>query len=125
MGDMFGIGVRIMNSVHEHARNARGSGRSYVLSDMLQGGDCVVFANEDDVGEFRAIQERRGRITMFRPIVVSPEYGVVGVSAVLGDRKFKRLLFDHNWLEEYYALEVSRVTRNISVIASQFSEETL
>ena len=125
MGDIFGIGVRISNSVHEHARNARGSGRSYVLSDMLQEGDCVVFANEDDVGEFRAIQETRGRSVEFIAVVVAPRHGLRGVAAVLDGKKFPRLLFDHNWLEEYYANEIGSLIRGISVAADDFSEETL
>lgn len=126
MGDIFGIGVRIMNSVHEHARNARGTGRSCVLSDMVRDGDGVVFATSKCYREFLDLQAKRKRDTLIDGIVVEPKLGLVGVErANWSGRKYNRLFFDHVWLEEYYAYNVAEMQRKIEVTASMYAKEGL
>lgn len=126
VSDIFGIGMRICNSVHEHARAARGTGRSYVLSDMVRNGDGIVFANREHYREFLDIQEKRGRDMNIDGIIVDPKLGLVGVErSKWTGRKYNRMFFDHFWLEEYYAYAIADMQRRIAVTASMYSKEGL
>lgn len=126
VSDIFGIGMRICNSVHEHARAARGTGRSYVLSDMVRNGDGIVFATREHYREFLDIQEKRGRDINIDGIIVDPKLGLVGVErSKWSGRKYKRLFFDHVWLEEYYAYAIADMQRRIAVTAGMYSTDGL
>lgn len=122
--DIFGIGVRLMNSVHEHARMARGTGRSYVLSDMVQAGDAVVFSNEFLMREFLHIQRKRGKSEKIKCYVVDPSLGLTGVErACRCGPKHNRFFFDHVWLEEFYAKELGEMVRRVNITASMYAKQ--
>ena len=126
VSDIFGIGVRICNSVYEHARAARGTGRSYVLSDMVRNGDGIVFASRKHYTEFLDIQMKRGRDMRIDGIIVDPKLGLVAVErAMWTGRKYKRMFFDHVWLEEYYAYQIAEMQRKIAVTAGMYSKDGL
>ena len=126
VSDIFGIGSRICNSVHEHARAARGTGRSYVLSDMVRNGDGVVFEKNEHYRDFLDIQAKRGRDGLIDGVIVDPKLGLTAVErASWAGRKFNRLFFDHVWLEEYYAFQVADMQRKLAVTAGMYSKDGL
>lgn len=116
--DIFGIGTRILNSIHEHARLARGTGRSYVLSDMVQPGDGIVFASRQDGIDFANLQLKRGRTTFYHAYIVSPAVGVnTHDRRTWKSHGCKRVFFDHEWLEQYYASRMSSMMSDLQSLA--------
>lgn len=124
MMDIFGIGVRILNSIHENARLAIGSGRSYVLSDVVQDGDAVVFSSSECAAEFMALQETRNRAKKIKIYIVPVISGLAGLErAAWSGVKHNRVLFDHIWLEEFYAYNMAELVRRTALTASLYSKE--
>lgn len=120
--DIFGIGNRICNSVHEHIRAAKGTGRSYVLSDIVRDGDAVVFASKESQLEFMAVQHKRRRDINIICVIVDPKAGVVAVHSEMFDvwdkgQSCNKVFFDHEWLEEYYAYQIAELQRGLAVVA--------
>lgn len=125
MADIFGIGVRVMNSIREYSRKARGTGRSYVLSDMVQDGDCIVFARKEHVIDFAEIQKSRGRTTHYRAVTVDPVAGDAAVMVATAGLDCNRLFFDHVWLEEYYHSRISHLASALSNVSAARSKEEI
>lgn len=119
--DIFGIGNRICNSVHEHIRAAKGTGRSYVLSDMVRDGDAVVFASKESQLEFMAVQHKRRRDIDISCIIVDPKGGIAAVHVAMVNawregQSCNKVFFDHEWLEEYYAYHIAELQRGLAIV---------
>src|SRR5688500_12332622 len=123
--DIFGIGTRILNSIHEHARMARGTGRSHVLSDMVQEGDAIIFSTVEQAEQFKKLQRTRNRTTDYLPVISPPTRGLHALQDRLAGRKCSRVFYDHMWLEEFYALEMAVTVRRTIGLAKAYSKEEL
>lgn len=123
--DIFGIGTRIMNSAHEQARLARGTGRTTVLSDMVQDGDIVVFATSEHAGEFARLQERRRHYARrYTPVTHDPRRSMGELHVKLKGLS-GRVFFDHKWLEEYYSTVMRHAIGRVVDVSKLANREEL
>lgn len=115
-----------MNSAAEQARLARGTGRSYVLSDMVMPGDLVVFATDTHAAEFYRLQQNRGNTTRYWPVTHDPATESLSeLTAQVGGRPVKRLFYDHVWLEKYYAAAIAHDMNQIVNLSKRIAKEEL
>lgn len=123
--DIFGIGTRIMNSAHEQARLARGTGRSTVLSDMVQDGDIVVFSSPVHAEEFARLQERRRHYARgYRAVTHDPRKSLGELHTRLAGMT-GRVFFDHVWLEEYYSTVMRHAIGRVVDVSKVHNREQL
>lgn len=117
MADIFGISSAIQGVAEVYFRGARQTGRTNGLLDHVKAGDTVVFVSQQTAQIFEARCRERG-IDRVRSVVVSansPE------SIFMLPMTKGRLIFDHVWLEEYYRLEILKISQRLDHIATQAS----
>lgn len=114
-----------MNSAAEQSRLARGTGRSYVLSDMVMPGDLVVFATQEHADDFLRLQYKRGRTTRYSAVTHDPEAPLSELLAKIAGRAVQRMFYDHVWLERYYAAAVIHDMNQIVNLSKRVAHEEL
>lgn len=106
--DHFGIGAAMasMTTVYLHA--ARRTGRTMSLVESVKDGDRIVFADSNEARRVERLLEDRG--VQVACIVVPVEYP---------KRIFERppsegrTIFDHTWVEHFYAQAIKRAQKEI------------
>lgn len=124
--DHFGIGAAMRAMLVNYSQSARRTGRTTSLLDDVEPGDRVVFANSKHAREFQQLLRER-----FRSMRVDPK-NAEQISCVVVDPKephkvFElgtpkgRTIFDHTWIEMFYALEVDRAIAFIDKLQRETS----
>lgn len=98
--DIYGIGTAIESAVEIVRVCARAAGRTTLLLDLLQDGDCVVFGEQENGRQFHHACMHRGLKNI--RIVISDPREYYRVHEKLRMEK-GRVFFDHVWIEKYYA----------------------
>lgn len=118
--DQFGIGQAMRTAAAIYSQTARRTGRTTQLVESLKAGDRVVFLTEQEaVRVHRLCRERGVRITAITLPVHTPEE-LFSRSSSEG-----RTIFDHSWLEAFYALRIDQCAsevENLQRNASGFGE---
>lgn len=127
--DIFGIGIRLKNALHQQKEAARGTGRTTLLADMVQKGDVVVFSNAKLAREFDEVLKRRRNLTArsaeVMVISVRPCDGLQEVRNMIAGVTVSRLFFDHVWLEESYTDVLENHIRFLDGFSQAMSRNSL
>lgn len=101
--DHFGIGTAVQAAVSVVMQASRRSGRTTSLVESVKEGDRIVFADPREADRVRRLCLERG-VTV-ECIVVEPDrpHEVLLKGTTQG-----RMIFDHTWVERFYALTVER-----------------
>lgn len=114
--DQFGIGAAVLGAAQIYFRSARGSGRSTSLVESVKDGDRVVFVNQEEVRRVQRLFLERG-----------VQVGCVVIDPRTPERVFERgtpkgrTIFDHSWVEQFYALAIERACCDIDHLERQAS----
>lgn len=114
--DAFGIGNAVKGAVEVLFMSARRTGRTTALLEALKGGDRVICPNESSARHMRLeLQKWRKKVSVLVVPVDNP--------AALFERGTSegRTVFDHPWLEGYYASELRRAAERVDHWQAQSS----
>lgn len=114
--DIFKIGENLKRNMILHFGMFRQTGRTRHLVNSLRDGDLVVFASRADMLEVQRLLINKN--TKVNLIVISPLYFDEKDERLRGHRG--RVIFDHFWIEEYYAHSIeqaSNVIQNASKVS--------
>ena len=114
--DCYGIGIGIYSAARIYINNARGTGRTTQLVDSLNDGDRVIFTNAREAQRVKQMCLKKGvQITVK---VVDPKYISGHVFDAPSDGK---TIFDHTWVEQYYANALERARDDIDHLQTVLS----
>lgn len=114
--DHFGIGAAIRGVAEVYFRSARHTGRTTTLLSNLKNGDRLICIDGQSA-------ERMGRLCRERGLEVECS----AVSPKDPQRVFERgtprgrTIFDHPWIEQFYALAIERAAKDIDHLERQSS----
>lgn len=95
--DVCAVGNRVTVAVEVALAATRQTGRTTAMINMIKDGDRVVFLNRREANRVDSILRERGiKAHCIVASVVTPEE-IYRLGTPVG-----RLIFDHNWVEEYY-----------------------
>lgn len=106
--DHFGIGVGVRGSVLTYLRAARNSGRTVSLIESLKDGDRVVFMTAAEAQRVQRLCAERKVSIECSVIKPTDPRSIFNRGTPKG-----RLIFDHEWVEQYYLLALDRAQSEI------------
>lgn len=91
---------------------SRRTGRTSAMLDAAQAGDCIIVASES---ERRRLQQKLAVTHRAKEIdvVVASPHRLHPLHPTL--RNYRRVLFDHYWLEQYYQASLVSATVNLEL----------
>lgn len=106
--DQFGIGVGVLGAANVYFSGARRSGRTTALVETVRDGDRIIFLNPREAHRVQRLVEERG--VKCECVVLGPEHAewIFGRPPSEG-----RTIFDHTWVEAYYAAAIMRAGEEI------------
>jgi hypothetical protein len=115
--DHFGIGTAMRAMAQLYQQTARRTGRTTSLLNSVKDGDRIVFASVKDARLFGHLLRERGK--KVECVVRSPDNpdDLFHLSMTGG-----RTLFDHRWVEDYYALAIDRSYKEIDNLQGALSK---
>lgn len=115
--DHFGIGIALRGMLSAYRAAARRSGRTTSLVDSVKNGDRIVFAAHNEARHVEGLlRERKIEV---KCVVVDPHspYKILEHGSLSDDG---RTIFDHHWLEQFYAIELDHAIEMVD----RFERET-
>lgn len=114
--DHFGIGAAIRGAIDVYICAARRTGRTTALLESLKDGDRVVCHETKHQRELqRLCRERKLNVEVILVPVTKPE------DVFMRGTSEGRTLFDHAWLEAYYADVVEEAAKRVDYWQTQSS----
>ena len=107
--DQFGIGQGMKGITNVYYQSARQTGRTTALVESVKNGDRICFLNAKEAERVKRLCRNRG--VEVECIVVPPKS-----PDKLFDRGTSegRTIFDHSWVEAFYANAIERAAQDIS-----------
>jgi hypothetical protein len=114
--DHFGIGAALQGAARVYFQGARRTGRTTSLLDSLRGGDRIVCASRQEARSMEQLcHERKLKVEC---IVVAPS----GLDRLIERGTSQgRTLFDHGFVEQYYAQALERAAQGIDYFQREAS----
>jgi len=112
--DIYGIasGVRAAADIHFEAK--RQSGRTTRLVEQVRPGDTVIFLNQKAVAFFQRRMKAAGRCMDDLDVqTLNPSHLYTFLEGWRGEA---RILFDHDWLEEFYRQRITDTRELFAVL---------
>lgn len=116
MSDFFGIGNAIKSMIQVYRQSARATGRTTSLVESVKDGDRVYFATMQEARLFDELCKERG-VSIESVVISVSEPGEVFQRGTAEGRA----IFDHNWLEQFYAQEIEHISKQIENLERQTS----
>lgn len=113
-GDKFGFGNALIHLVHEFTNGLRGTGRTKHLVNIVEPGDCVVFATLKQYEQFMD----RCYVEGVHGIVVS---SLDHIQRKTRGMEINRLIIDHVFVEKLYLDALYNTQRYIDEVESYYS----
>lgn len=114
--DQFGIGAAIGALVSIYSRSSRGSGRTISLVESVKDGDRICFSTWQEAERVNRLLSERG--VKVECIVIDPNRPE---SLMHRGTSQGRTIFDHSWVEQFYANAVERAQKEIDELERQTS----
>lgn len=106
--DLFGIGAAVKAAAEIYFHAARQTGRTTALLDYVKNGDTVVFLGDKQARRFEQLTRERN---LDIRCAVTPMNRLSDLGTWSTRRG--RVLFDHEWIEEYHRLAIQQASENI------------
>lgn len=114
--DHFGIGAAILGAARIYQQSARHTGRTESLINSLKDGDRVCFTDGREAERVYFLCLERG--IKIETMIIDPNRPELVFNRAPANG---RTIFDHSWVEEYYALVIKRAIKDIDSIERQAS----
>lgn len=106
--DHFGIGPALQALLRMYSASARGTGRTKSLIESVRNGDRIITSSLQAQRELRELLGRTGRVVDVVVMNASDAGRAMDLAPCAG-----RTLFDHTWVEQFYAQALIRAMRDI------------
>jgi hypothetical protein len=114
--DHFGIGNAVRSLFHTLLQTSRGTGRTTSLINSVRDGDRIICSESLEQQRLRREFHRMGRDVSVEHIPPNFPEEVLRLTPCAG-----RTLFDHTWVERYYALALERAAEDIDHLQARSS----
>jgi selenocysteine-specific translation elongation factor len=114
--DHFGIGAAMRSMRSVYSLGARRSGRTTSLVESVKDGDRIVFNNPIEAERVKRLcLERNVKVEC---IVIDPRTPHQVMERKQAER---RTIFDHSWVEKYYAISLERAEAELDMLERETS----
>jgi hypothetical protein len=105
--DFFGIGAAVRSMLTVYLTSSRRTGRTLSMVESVKDGDRIIFTNSLEAGRVkRLLQERK--VDVECRVMAVHENPLSKFGTAQG-----RTIFDHTWVEEYYAREIEEAMNRL------------
>lgn len=116
--DHFGIGSGVSGAAHTYFQASRRTGRTRSLVEIVKDGDRVVFLTEREARRVQHLCKERG---VSIEVVVCDPRTPERLLRRGNPSHDERMIFDHNWIEQFYLNAIQQAADDIDRLQTQMS----